>query len=256
MPPGRCQADVPITITGGAGRSPAPPLFARRLAHYENLLQPRPDRRRSPSGPGRRLQAGRDQSAPVHLAVPEPFQREWHLSRLPQRRVDLRLLARRDLAGLRGHRRRAVQKSRPGAGGQLCRPHRAQSRGGPSRHGLSVQPLLRGCLEAGGQRKGPRRGHRRRRPAADPLPAQRPLPAGLGRHGRPRQLPLYHRLYAECPPAVLGHRSDRRREVPRHRRGPHRHLPGQLLPPRRQHLPHLLHEPRRHPQGRPHLPGL
>ena len=39
---------------------------------------------------------------------------------------------------------------------------------------------------------------------------KRPLSAGLGHHGRPRQLPLYHRLYAECAPAVLGHRGDRR----------------------------------------------
>lgn len=37
-----------------------------------------------------------------------------------------------------------------------------------------------------------KRRHCRRRPAADPLPAQRPLPAGMGHHGRPRQLPLYH----------------------------------------------------------------
>ena len=47
-----------------------------------------------------------------------------------------------------------------------------------------------------------------------------------------------------------------KRPLPRDRRCPHRHHAGKLLPAGRQHLPHLLYEPGRHPQGRPHLSGL
>ena len=161
-----------------------------------------------------------------------------------------------DLAGLRGHRGRKIQGRRPHSGGQLCGPHCPQGGGGPPRYGLFVQPHLRGSMEASGQRKGQKRRHCRRRPAADPLPAQRPLLAGMGHHGRPRQLPLYHRLYAQRAAAVLGSAGDRQRPLPRNCRRPHRHHTGKLLPAGRQHLPHLLYEPGRHPQGRPHLSGL
>ena len=85
-----------------------------------------------------------------------------------------------------------IQDSRPHSGGQLCGPHCPQGGGGPPRYGLFVQPHLRGSVEAGGQRNRQKRRHCRRRPAADPLPTQRPLLAGMGHYGRPRQLPLYH----------------------------------------------------------------
>ena len=49
-----------------------------------NGVTPRYDRRRGTAGTGRCLQAGGDQSAPVHLPVPEPFQREQYLPRLRQ----------------------------------------------------------------------------------------------------------------------------------------------------------------------------
>ena len=55
-----------------------------RSNHDENLPEPRYDRRRGTAGTGRCLQTGGDQSAPVHLPVPEPFQCERYLPRLRQ----------------------------------------------------------------------------------------------------------------------------------------------------------------------------
>ena len=49
--------------------------------------------------------------------------------------------------------------------------------------GFLYSPNLRGSVEAGGQRNRQKRRHCRRRPAADPLPAQRSLLAGMGHYG-------------------------------------------------------------------------
>ena len=60
--------------------------------------------------------------------------------------------------------------------------------------GFLYSPTCRGSVEAGGRAKP----DQKTPPiaAADqlltPLPTQRPLLAGMGHYGRPRQLPLYH----------------------------------------------------------------
>ena len=95
------RADIPTSTGAGPGAfAPAPPSFVCKEALYAHLPKPRPHRLRGPAGPGRRLPPGGDQPSPVHLAVPEPLQRGRRLPRLPQQPVDLRLLARGDLAGL------------------------------------------------------------------------------------------------------------------------------------------------------------
>ena len=64
------------------------------------------------------------------------------------------------------------------------------------------------------------------------------------------------RLYAECSAAVLGRRDHRKRPLPGDRGSAYSNHIGKFLPAGWQHLPHLLHESGRHPQGWPHLSGL
>ena len=58
--------------------------------------------------------------------------------------------------------------------------------------GFLYSPTCVAAWKLVGSETGKKRRHCRRRPAADPLPTQRPLLAGMGHYGRPRQLPLYH----------------------------------------------------------------
>ena len=95
------------------------------------------------------------------------------------------------------------------------------------------------------------------RPALHPLSGEGRVLSGVGRARRCRQLPLHHRLPAERAAALLGQRDHRRRPLRRSGAQACHDLSGQLHPPGRLDLPHLLHGPRdRRPCARRDLSGL
>ena len=90
------------TQSGGAqGEKPcAPPLFLKEVPYVENLPQSCPDQGTGRTGPGHRRLSGAPEPAVVYRPLPEPLQCPRHLPPVREQPVDLRLLARRNLAEL------------------------------------------------------------------------------------------------------------------------------------------------------------